>query len=187
MYINVARLGVLCLVLTILPACAMFSGGNGNPAHFPESIRAEKEQHEATVRVLIERTLREAQAVNTASTAQLVFGKPYFFKEYVEYPEGIEDYALDIQDSDSKSTSYTAHVRLPKKRFSTELEKKKAKARRDTSFYESTGIETRSFEMRHGHWRETGSVFIAHESEARVLTSSQAEESTEADVATESE
>lgn len=156
-----SRMAVYFVVLSVLPACAHVRDDTLSP----KSTVVGREHHEATLRALVDRSLGDAQKVNTPATARTTFARPYYFREYSIYPKGIESYGLEMRESDSQSTPYTARIRLPQLRYTTSFEKKKSVARGESVYREASGIETRSYELRHGHWRETGSVFVAHASE----------------------
>ena len=142
-----------------------FGGGAGE---LPPSVEALGPDHEEKLRALVDDSLAKQNRFNTADKARESFRKPYHFKEFVEYPDGIDSYTIEFRSSESLITPYSAQVRLAKNRYVTEFQRKQNVARRDTVFYESTGHETLSYELRSGRWRETGKLFVAEETDQRL-------------------
>lgn len=179
--LRVVHLGLVCLLVAVFSGCAMFGGGKSPSKPMSSDVVVDQSQREASLRALVDRHLKEASKPDSEQKAQLQFRKPYHFKEYVEYPDGIDSYSLDISSTDAKGTPFVAKVRIAKKRYVTALEKKKSKARKNSVFNYALGTETLSYELRHGQWRETGSVFVAQESQtgSSVVASSSVEETVE--------
>ena len=165
--LQVVRIGLVCLLVAVLPGCAIFSGGKSKSKAMSSDVVVDQSQHDKQLRTLIDRHLKDSSQYNSAANAQLLFRKPYHYREYVEYPNGIDSYSIDISKTEYKGTPYIAKARLEKNRYVTDLEKKKSKARKDSEFNFATGTQTLSYELRHGQWRETGSVFVAQESQAK--------------------
>ena len=155
------------LLTTTLTGCAMFRFGGG-AGELPPSVEALGPDHEEKLRALVDDSLAKQNRFNTADKARESFRKPYHFKEFVEYPDGIDSYTIEFRSSESLITPYSAQVRLAKNRYVTEFQRKQNVARRDTVFYESTGHETLSYELRSGRWRETGKLFVAEETDQRL-------------------
>jgi hypothetical protein len=182
--LRVVRLGLVCFLMAVLSGCALFGGGKSDSKVMTSEMVADQSQHEVQLRALVDRRLTESSTSNSANNAQLLYRKPFYYREYVEYPDDIDSYLVEISKTEYKGTPYVAKVRLAKKRYVTALEKKKPKARKDSEFFYSTGMQTLSYEMRHGKWLETGSVFVAQESQARTSASAKSPavaEMTEAD------
>ena len=158
-----ARLAVLLLVVTV---CAGCFGRGGSPSRMQSSGPVDDTNREQELRALIERVLTEEQTANSPATARLEERRPYHYREYVSYPNGVSSYELVTTESDMKSTPYLASITLDKERHATRLTKKRDNARDDDVFYASRGYETRTYELRHGRWRETGSVYIAQEGDS---------------------
>jgi hypothetical protein len=57
---------------------------------------------------------------------------------------------------------------LKKQRYVTKFQRKRELTRRDTVFYKSSGYETLSYELRHGQWREVGTLYVAEETDPRL-------------------
>ena len=157
---------ILGLVVVTMPACSIFRSGNGGD--LPASVEAGDGEHEDRLRALVDDSLVKMQRNGSPDTAQIVFRKPYFYKESVSYPDGIDGYALDIRASESLTTPYTAQVRLKKERFATKFHKKRNNARNDSTFFRSSGFETLSYELRNGRWREVGTLYVATETDPQL-------------------
>jgi hypothetical protein len=169
--LRVVRFALVCLLLAVLPGCALFGVGKSPSKTMTSEMVTDQSQHKAQLRALVDRRLTDSSKSNSANNAQLHYRKPFHYKEYVEYPNGIASYTVEISKTEYKGTPYFAKVRLAKKRYVTALEKKKSGARKDQEFFYSSGTQTLSYEMRHGKWVETGSVFVAQESQARYSVS----------------
>ena len=159
---------VFGVLIALLPACSMFRSGQGAPAPLPASIEAAGSDYEDKLHSLVDDSLTKLQRYDSAENAQMTFRKPYFYREYVAYPEGVDNYSLDIRASESLTTPYTAQVRLKKQRYVTKFQRKRELTRRDTVFYKSSGYETLSYELRHGRWREVGTLYVAEETDPRL-------------------
>lgn len=166
MYRNLAvRIFIVSIIVATTSGCAIFRfGSSSSDSGFTSTVVSDSER-DAKLRELVDRSLRDAQRADTPESADLIFRRPYYYREYVNYPGGVEEYALETVASDSRITPYTAQVRLNKERFTTRFDKKKDRVRSNSSFYASRGHETRSYELRHGRWRETGTLFIAEETD----------------------
>lgn len=161
----IMRMVTLAVLAGVLSGCAIFGRGN-SASRMPTSGQVNDENREEELRALIRETLAEEQQANSPQSAKLVWSRPYYFREYVVYPDGTSGYELSEVASDSKSTPYVATVTLDMERYSTRLERKRDDAAEDPTFYASSGYEKRTYELRHGRWRETGTLFIAEESNA---------------------
>jgi hypothetical protein len=168
MRIRFAQILLVGLLMALLPACSMFRFGQGAPAPLPASIEVMGSDYEDRLRTLVDDSLTKLQRHDSAENARMTFRKPYFYREYVAYPDGVDDYSLDIRASESLTTPYTAQIRLKKQRYVTKFERKREVTHRDTVFYESTGHETLSYELRHGRWREVGTLYVAEETDPRL-------------------
>ena len=141
------RVIFVCGAVLILPGCAVLGGGKSKPAPIAENATVDNQVDEVRLRAMVDKRLSESQQHSTADNAALNFSKPYFYKEYVDYPDGIQGYTLEILESDSKGTPYSARISLAKKRYVTKLVKKKSQARSDDSYSEAVGVETLSYEF----------------------------------------
>jgi hypothetical protein len=162
------------LIITTLPACFIFRSSNGSSANLPASIEAIDTDYEAKLQELVADSLTKLNRHTSANDAELIFRKPYYFKEYVAYPDGITGYSTDIRGSESLTTPYTAQIRLKKQRFVTKFDKKRNRAQQDEEFFATSGNETLSFELRNGRWREVGTLFVAEETDVRLRESASA-------------
>ena len=161
-----AQVLIIGLIVVSMPACSMFRSGNGGA--LPASIEAGDADHEDRLRALVDDSLVKMQRNDSPGTAQTVFRKPYYYKESVSYPDGIDGYTLDIRASESLTTPFTAQVRLKKERFATKFHKKRNRARNDSTFFRSSGFETLSYEFRNGRWREVGTLYVATETDPQL-------------------
>jgi hypothetical protein len=166
----VQRLAWLLLALTTIAAaagCARFGGGGASEQ--PSGSPAAPAQPGTTD---LEAGLRDtvsdyitANSSRDSGSGQLVHKKPYFFKEYSDYPEGPSHFDIDIQETDSRTAPYRAKATMKKQRFATRLHRKRNEAVADANYLRDTGEETVTFELRNGRWWRRGSLFVAQQTE----------------------
>lgn len=99
---------------------------------------------------------------------RIVRRKPYFFKEFDVYPDGMGKAKAMVQAQESRSIPWVGDVTLPKQRFVTRFHDRRKDAESDTNFLRETGIETITFELRSGNWMRVGSLFVAEKTEENV-------------------
>lgn len=153
------------MIATTMSGCALFRFGGNTPATETAGVSATEAERTAQLRLVVDRVLKSDSQARSEETAELIFRRPYYYREYVNYPDGISDYDMSIVASDSRTTPYTANIKLNKERYTTRFENKKDTARSASNFYASRGYETRSYELRHGRWREVGTLFVAEETD----------------------
>lgn len=167
MRVNSFKSAALCLVL--VAAASGCAGGRGKqPLMAPEEFSAlsiEEEREELSGTVLAE--IDDQRGSDNASRAVMMYYRPYYFREYYEFPEG-EDFELDVMEMDSRTTPYAAQAVVRKIRYATEMHKKRDDARNDTDFYRDAGREYISYEWTSGEWRRMGSLFVAEETERMI-------------------
>lgn len=171
MKVRIACILLLGVLLAGFNGCSMFRFGSGAPDALPASIEVEGSNYEDKLHELIAESLASDQQADSPSSAAMKFRKPYYFREYVAYPDGIAEYTSEIRASESRTTPYSAQIRLNKNRYVTKFNKKQGTARNDDTFYESTGYETRAYELRNGRWREIGTLYVAETTDPRLKTS----------------
>ncbi len=166
-------LAALTGVAVCLVSCARFAWWRDVPVT-PETGQESVLQQLKDVdhRALLENKVRESIG-DTPTTAdksrgRLVRRKPYFFKQYFVYPEGIEGAKMEITGTESRSTSYVARIEIPKVRFATRMHRDKDEARDDDDYLRQTGTETITYEFRHGRWQRVGSLFLVSKTEENV-------------------
>ena len=159
------------MVLTMCTSCAYFGHkkdvSETDSTDATETIPAADVNHEAELRSIVTKYL-EKTSESDGSKGKLRGNKPYFFREYAQYPDGSESFNLVVQEKESRTTPLVADVKLNKIRYTTELRRKKEIARRDTDFTRETGVETSTWELRQGKWRRVGSLFIVEKREQQV-------------------
>jgi hypothetical protein len=152
---------VVFLASLILSGCA--SNGGGDDAAVIESVSSETRQEQ--LRELVAAETARARRNQGEETAQLLFSKPHYYKEYWVFPAEEPVYSADFTEKESLSIPLTAEVELEKTRFATRVHRDKGEARDDANYLRSTGIEQSSYELRHGQWRRVGSLFVAQRTE----------------------
>lgn len=120
---------------------------------------------EADLRRLVAREVRAEERNGGPSSAGVTRLRPYYLREYVEYPDGAESFEVVLQDTESRTSPLKADVRLDKVRYATKLHRDRKLAASDDDFIRSTGIEVITYEHRMGRWRRMGSTFVASKTE----------------------
>ena len=164
-----ARCLAWALVLVVLPGA--FSGCRGGEEALDPSLTAEAvapDEYESDLRLRVTRDLEAASQDQSAERARVSFERPYFYKEYATYPEGVENFQLDFTERESRTAPLTADMTVDKVRFATRFRTKKEEARDDTEFLRDTGYQKVSYEMRNGRWYRTGSLFVAATTEEMI-------------------
>jgi hypothetical protein len=126
------------------------------------------EEYQARLRELVEADLARAREAQGAENAEVVFARPYYYREYFEFPGSPEVYSLDFTEKESRTTPMTAEFEVEKVRFATRPYTKRDEARNDQKFQRSTGIDYVSYELRSGEWHPVGSLFLARVTEENV-------------------
>jgi len=166
---------VLCGAALMLAACSRLawwrdkpSGAETAPAEETAAVEVEREGHEAALRRVVGNRITSAPTTPGNHYGKLIRRKPYFYKEYVVYPEGADSFELLITETESRTAPYIANVKLRKLRFATRFHPKKEDARNDDSYLRDTGAETLTYEYRNGKWTLLGSFFRVEKTEENI-------------------
>lgn len=169
---------IVTAVLLGFSGCATVKGwvgrgeGHGDKAAVVEEAApaeaASGEDPEISLRRVVEREIAAADHQSAADPDKLVRRKPYWMKEYVEYPENANNLQIELQETESRTRPYIADVKVAKTRYSTRLHRERTAAAEDSNFLRDTGEETLTYEFRGGHWVRTGSLFVADTTEEKV-------------------
>ncbi len=150
-------------------------GGDSTSADLPsEAVRSESidvdsfDDEESALREMVTNSVNRANAGHDASRSVLVRRNPYFYKQYVYYPDGISLMDVSTRETESRTAPKVADVRLRKQRYVTQLHRKKDEARADEDFLRDTGDEIITYELRNGKWRRVSSLFVAESVEHMV-------------------
>ena len=167
------RLGAVVLVVFTLVSCQHFQRGGPVPEGLREADGAVRqplssEEREAALLERVRAHIEAAHETQEERRRQVRYERPFYFREYAEYPEGIEAVTTEIEPTDSRITPYTATVEIPRTRFSTRMHRSAEAARQDSNFFRSLGVERLSYELRNNRWVKTGSLFVAERTEEYV-------------------
>jgi hypothetical protein len=154
---------VLAVTLTCC-SCAMLRGGGAMQASDAVTPEGGQDQLENVVR----HHVNSAASSEGESRGKLIRKKPYFYKEYVIYPDGADESKIVMHETESITAPYIADVHLDKQRYATKLHHKKQDAKADDAFFRDIGKETLTYEFRNGKWRKMGSLFVAETVEENV-------------------
>ncbi|MBI2432463.1 MAG: hypothetical protein HYV26_06290 [Candidatus Hydrogenedentes bacterium] len=133
-----------------------------------EAGAVETEDPETSLRKVVAREIAALDHTSAAAPDQLVRRRPFWLKEYVEYPENSDNLQVEVQETESRSRPYIADVKVPKVRYSTRLHRERNEAANDANFLRDTGEETLTYEYRSGRWVRVGSLFVADKTEEKV-------------------
>ena len=148
------------VVLTVALACcscAMLRGGGAPQA----SDTVTQEGGQAKLENVVRNHIQAAASSESESRGKLIRKKPYYYKEYVIYPDGTDEFEIVMHETESITAPYIADVKLAKQRYATKLHHKKKDAKADDGFFRDKGKETLTYEFRNGKWRKMGSLFVA--------------------------
>jgi hypothetical protein len=162
----------ICLA-AILGACGTlggrFGGGGGTDTEAMESTSAvalDAEAARAALRDVVASHVERSTQGGGAERSQVVRSKPYYFKEYAEYPaDALSIMAVELQETESRTGPFRAEVTLPKTRYATRLHRSRNSASSDGEFIRQTGRETLNLVLRSGRWKVLGSAFVADRTE----------------------
>lgn len=131
-------------------------------------IQVLREDHEAALEQMVKQRVAATPSTADRHQGRLVRRKPYFYREYVNYPEGPDSLKTLITETESRTAPYIANVKLSKVRYATRFHRKKDQARNDENYFRSTGVETLTYEYRNGKWVLLGSFFNVDETQENV-------------------
>ncbi len=162
---------VFCAVLCVAAAgCHTF--GKKDKARAEGAPAAESAAAVAPSESALEAELRQAVANDIAAADKnakdtIERRRPYFFKEYGEYPAP-QEIDVTMESKESRIIPYEAEVTVPKLRYATKLHRERETAAADDHFFRGTGKETLTYQYRGGHWLRAGSLFVADKVEENV-------------------
>jgi hypothetical protein len=144
-------------------------GADSAPAPTADAAPAvEGEDQETAFRKTVQRYIESAQRERLAEEKKIIRRRPYFLKEYSEYPQGSEVFEYEITETESRTAPFVAEADIPKVQYATRLHRERRDAEEDDNFLRHTGTETASFEFRNGRWVRLGSLFVADTSEEKI-------------------
>ncbi len=129
---------------------------------------ASKEQAESRLQDTVKKHILSELRRGEKAKPDLVQKRPYYYREYVEYPDGTDSFDIQMRDNDSRTRPFLAEVKLNKTRFSTRMYRERDRAEEDGNFLRDTGTETLSYELRNGRWHRVGSLYVAAKTEENV-------------------
>lgn len=157
--------------LVALSSCASLRGGGDAPSAGAvadgEALAASASESESREQLLrqVRLHISRTEAAGKSGEDQVIRKRPYFYKEYNEYPGGGADANITLTETDSRTSPYLAEVEVERVRYSTKLHRSRDAARLDDGFLRDTGTETLSYELRNGRWTRVGSFFVAETTE----------------------
>jgi len=122
-------------------------------------------EYEAALREVVNRHVAHAGREEDMTRAPLIRRRPYYLKEFVLYPSDASEAQVTLQHRESRTRPYIADVKVEKRRYYTEPQKKRKAAQQDLQFYRDTGHETLTYEYRDNRWWRVGSLFVPEKSE----------------------
>lgn len=162
---------VTIMILTgIGSGCATGKGGPGPEAAMVEEEGTGSNDLEARLQKIIHREIEADLRSANEDKHEVIRRKPYYYKEYAEYPDGSSNPDITLYETESRAAPFRADVSYAKVRYATRLQRRHDSARNDDNFLRHTGRETQAFELRNGRWVRLGSTFVAEKTEQRVGT-----------------
>lgn len=172
------RTAFVCLCMAIsafgLSGCASLWGGGKST---PQALLAEEEaagvpaneaEYRARLETLVRRGVAETEGAAAERQNTVIYKRPYYFRQYENYPSGAASLDVAMRKTESKTAPYVADVSLDKVRFATRIHRRRDEAVADTNFLRDTGRETQTYEFRNGRWVRVGSLFLAEKSEENI-------------------
>lgn len=157
------------MVLTGFGAgCARGKDGPGPAAAVVEEEATGTDNLEERLQKIVRREIESDLRTSVEARNEVIRRKPYYFKEYAEYPEGSNSIDITLYETESRAAPYRADASYAKVRYATRLQRRRESARADEDFRRHTGRETQAFELRNGRWVRLGSTFVAESTEQKV-------------------
>lgn len=151
----------LC-VLAVLAGCGTSGGRTVAPSLDAGMSAPTLDDYKAQLRDIVREEIR-ADRTATRGDAEIRSYKPYYFKEFHDYPEGPDSFEIRFVEQDSKTAPLAAEVVVPKVRYATDVQRDRTAVRADEDFQRERGTETVSYELRNGRWHRLASLFVASE------------------------
>jgi hypothetical protein len=161
-YLKIRWLLALLLVmgLPLLSACRTADKGNAESLEPPQAGKYTE--------ALLKQVRRYTESVNRSSDGSgVIRKKPYFYREYGEYPAAPSETDISIQETESRTRPFLADVKLDKVRYVTRLHRERREAREDTDFLRQTGEETQTWVFQNGKWKRAGAMFVTEKIEEK--------------------
>lgn len=133
-----------------------------------EAVVQPGSDYEAALRELVRKEIASKGALDNDANAVLRYSTPFYFRELIVYPDGPDQFTLQIRETDSKTKPYAAEVKASMVRYSTKLSRDRSTAASDTNFYRSTGEETTAYALSNGRWVRSGALFVAGKVEEKI-------------------
>lgn len=165
MTIRLTALTVAILLIAGLSACARGGRDLATADGAGPVSGASQSEAEAVLRGIVADHVRAEQRRGGSGDPDLVRKRPYYFREFVEYPGGADGVEIILRENDSRTRPLTGEARLGKVRYSTRMHRKRGDAAADGAFIRDTGVEALNYELRNGRWRRVGSLFVADKTE----------------------
>ncbi len=134
----------------------------------PAAAASGKDEYEARLRGQVQQQVAEVNRDQESAKNRVVKRHPFYLKEYSVYSEPSAELEVIMRPQEARTRPFLADVKLAKTLYATRLQKRAKDAKADTAFFRDTGMETLTFELRNGDWKQVGSLFVADKSEEYV-------------------
>lgn len=170
-------IGLVILGMLMLSSCATIRGWRGAnegdsgavaPADTALDVSATEAESRERLLERVDAYIERAEADSRSNQQRVIRKRPYYFKEYNQYPGSARDAEIDLTATDSRTAPYVADVVLERVRYATRYHRSRDAARLDDNFFRDTGKETLTYELRNGRWTRVGSFFLAEATEEQV-------------------
>ena len=154
--------------LVVFSGCSTFGGGGRGDTFIDSSFNPDQKAAEERLHEIVREYIGAEQANAEKQNVPVVRRRPYYFREYSVFPDGVDGFSIDFREADSRIRPLLAEVKINKIRYSTQMHRKRDRAQRDLNFMRDTGVETLVFELRSGRWSRTGKIFDAEKTEEQI-------------------
>ncbi len=157
--------------LSVIPwqtGCNSFGRRDRGEVFSDSQFTPTRAQAEDRLREIVRGYIMETGTAQESHHAPVIRRRPYFFREYVVYPDGPDVFEVEFREVDSRIRPLLAEVKINKIRYSTRMHRKHDRAEADRNFLRDTGEETLVYEWRSGRWTLTSTFFNAHKTEEMI-------------------
>ena len=165
--------GIIVVLAILLVGCATVGSYIGMEEPLGETPEVD-DHYQAGTREQFTQSLREevrrymsAEEANS-NRDRVIRRRPYFLKEYAEYPMGMDGITIELHETGTLTSPFTAEVSMPKVRYATQLHRDRGDARTDNDFIRDTGTETLSYVLRGNQWTRVGGLFVPERTEQQI-------------------
>ncbi len=161
--------GFLKYAAAMVALCAAgCASTGGTSAAGAASSAPTQEELQAKLHASVEEEVASARKSQGAARNAIIYKRPYYYKEYFEFPGGEPVYSLDFTEKESRTVPLTAELEVEKVRYATRFKTERDAVQGDENYLRSHGINYISYELRNGEWRRVGDLFLADSTQENI-------------------